>query len=70
VILNLWKIPDEVYNKVKLKVKKCFKNEKCSYSFNCYKKIDYKWFFTCQIKFGSLNKNMYNMIFKSQFLAF
>jgi hypothetical protein len=60
----------EVYNEVKLKVEECFKSGKCSCSSNCYEKIGYERFLTRQIEFESLNKNMRDMVLKSQLLVF
>jgi hypothetical protein len=63
-------IEDEVYNEVKSKVEECFKSGKCSCNSNCYEKIGYERFFTRRIEFESLNKNMRDMVFKGQLLAF
>ncbi|RIA93443.1 hypothetical protein C1645_819411 [Glomus cerebriforme] len=57
-------IEDKVYDDLKSKVKKFFKNEKCSCNSKCYEKIGYKWFLEHRAEFESLNKKMWDMIIK------
>ncbi|RIA78999.1 hypothetical protein C1645_841818 [Glomus cerebriforme] len=49
-------IKDSIYNDLKLKVKKVFKNKKCLYHSNCFEKIGYKKFFTHKAEFENLKK--------------
>jgi hypothetical protein len=64
-------IEDKVYDNLKLKVKKFFKNGKCSCKTNkCYKKIGYEQFFERRAGFESLDKNIRDIVIKGNFWLF
>ncbi len=65
-------IEDNIYDDLKSKVKKFFKEEKysCHSKDNCIKKIGYEQFLACRIEFESLDKKKRDMVVKGQLLAF
>ncbi|CAB4476132.1 unnamed protein product [Rhizophagus irregularis] len=63
-------IEDKVYDDIKLKVKEFFDKGKCTCNSKYFEKIGYKRFLTCRIEFEALNKDMRDMVIKSQLMAF
>jgi hypothetical protein len=65
-------IEDEVYDVLKLKIKKFFEEGKCSCRSkqSCFVQIGYERFLTRRAEFESLDKKMRDMVIKGQLLAF
>ncbi|POG70237.1 hypothetical protein GLOIN_2v1617591, partial [Rhizophagus irregularis DAOM 181602=DAOM 197198] len=63
-------IEDKVYDDIKLKVKEFFDKGKCTCNYKYFEKIGYKRFLTSRIEFEALNKDMRDMVIKSQLMAF
>ena len=65
-------IEDEVYDNLKLKIKKFFEKGKCSCHSEqpCFEKIGYKRFLARRSEFEGLDKKMRDMVVKGQLLAF